>query len=42
MTIAEKILAMHDTRRRGFVKQGDTVLLDVDWIMASEIAWKVG
>ena len=42
MTMAEKILAMHDTTRRGFVKQGDTVLLDVDWIMASEIAWKVG
>jgi hypothetical protein len=41
MTCSEKIFAAHDTERRGEVKPGDMVRVDVDWIMASEISWSV-
>ena len=39
MTLSEKIFAAHDTERRGFVKPGDVVVVEVDWIMASELSW---
>jgi hypothetical protein len=39
MTLSEKIFAAHDTQRRGFVKAGDVVVVEVDWIMASELSW---
>ena len=41
MTMTEKIFAMHDVARRGWVKPGDIIQVDVDWILASEISWKV-
>ncbi|KIW26158.1 uncharacterized protein PV07_09275 [Cladophialophora immunda] len=40
MTMAEKILATHDTERRGEVQLGDTLRIDVDWVIASELSWK--
>jgi hypothetical protein len=39
MTLSEKIFAAHDTEKRGFVKPGDVVVVEVDWIMASELSW---
>jgi hypothetical protein len=39
MTLSEKIFAAHDIDRRGFVKPGDVLVVDVDWIMASELSW---
>jgi hypothetical protein len=41
MTMTEKILAMHDVSRRGFVRPGDIIQVDVDWVIASELSWKV-
>ena len=41
MTMSEKIFAAHDTTRKGEVKSGDVVRVDVDWIMASELSWRV-
>lgn len=41
MTMTEKILAMHDVSRRGFVRPGDLIQVDVDWVIASELSWKV-
>ncbi|EED15868.1 aconitase, mitochondrial, putative [Talaromyces stipitatus ATCC 10500] len=40
MTMTEKILAMHDVSRKGFVRPGDIIQVDVDWVIASELAWK--
>ncbi|KIW25229.1 uncharacterized protein PV07_08425 [Cladophialophora immunda] len=40
MTIAEKIFAMHDVSRRGFVMSGDIIQVDVDWVLASELSWQ--
>ncbi|KAJ5124316.1 uncharacterized protein N7515_008141 [Penicillium bovifimosum] len=39
MTLSEKIFASHDIARRGFVKPGDLIRVDVDWVMASEASW---
>ena len=41
MTMAEKIFAMHDISQRGSVMPGDVIQVDVDWILASELSWKV-
>ncbi len=41
MTLSEKIFAAHDIERRGELKPGDMVRVDVDWVMASEISWSV-
>jgi hypothetical protein len=41
MTMSEKIFAMHDISRQGRVQPGDVVQVDVDWILASELSWKV-
>lgn len=41
MTLSEKIFAAHDIDRKGAVKPGDVVRVNVDWIMASELSWKV-
>lgn len=41
MTMSEKILAAHDVERKGEVKPGDVIRVDVDWILASELSWKV-
>jgi homoaconitase/3-isopropylmalate dehydratase large subunit len=41
MTMAEKIFAMHDVSRRGFVKPGDIIQVDIDWVLASELSWQV-
>ena len=41
MTLAEKIFAAHDTERKGEVKPGDVIRVDVDWVMASELSWGV-
>jgi hypothetical protein len=42
MTPREKIFAAHDYAGRGDVKPGDLIVVDVDWVMASEISWHVG
>ena len=39
MTVAEKILAAHDVERRGEVKPGDVIRVDIDWVIASELSW---
>ncbi|KAH8901821.1 aconitase iron-sulfur domain-containing protein [Coniochaeta sp. PMI_546] len=39
MTVSEKILAAHDASRKGEVKTGDVIRLDVDWVIASELSW---
>lgn len=39
MTLAEKIFAAHDVERRGQVKPGDVIRVDVDWVIASELSW---
>jgi hypothetical protein len=39
MTLAEKIFAAHDVERKGQVKPGDVIRVDVDWVMASELSW---
>lgn len=41
MTLTEKILAAHDVERKGEVKPGDIIRVDVDWVMASELSWVV-
>lgn len=41
MTLSEKILAAHDVDRKGEVRPGDIIRVDVDWIMASELSWRV-
>lgn len=41
MTMSEKIFAMHDVSRRGYVKPGDIIQVDVDWVLASELSWQV-
>jgi hypothetical protein len=41
MTLSEKIFAAHDVERRGVLKPGDMVRVDVDFVMASEISWAV-
>jgi hypothetical protein len=42
MTLSEKIFAAHDIDGKGEVKPGDVVRVNIDWIMASELSWKVG
>lgn len=39
MTLSEKIFASHDIERRGWIKPGDVVVVEVDWVMASELSW---
>ena len=39
MTLSEKILAAHDVARKGEVRPGDVIRLDVDWVIASELSW---
>jgi hypothetical protein len=41
MTMTEKILAMHDVQHKGWVKPGEVVQVDVDWVIASELSWAV-
>jgi len=41
MTVTEKIFAAHDIEGKGSVRPGDVVVVNVDWIMASEASWKV-
>ena len=41
MTLSEKIFASHDMERRGVLKPGDMVRVDVDFVMASELSWQV-
>lgn len=41
MTMAEKIFAAHDASRKGWVKAGEVIQVDVDWILASELSWAV-
>ena len=41
MTMTEKIFAAHDTSRRGWVRPGDVVQVDVDWVLASELSHAV-
>ena len=41
MTLSEKIFADHDIEQRGFVRPGDLIRVDVDWVMASEASWAV-
>jgi hypothetical protein len=41
MTLSEKIFAAHDIDRKGEVKPGDVVRVNVDWVIASELSWKV-
>ncbi|KAF6834721.1 3-isopropylmalate dehydratase large subunit 2 [Colletotrichum plurivorum] len=39
MNVTEKIFALHDVTRPGWVRTGDTIRVSVDWIMASEATW---
>ncbi|KAJ3565701.1 hypothetical protein NPX13_g7408 [Xylaria arbuscula] len=39
MTMAEKVFAAHDVSRKGWVKAGEVIQVDVDWILASELSW---
>lgn len=39
MTLTEKIFAMHDVERRGFIAPGMTVSVSVDWILGSDASW---
>ncbi|KAJ2981401.1 hypothetical protein NUW58_g6697 [Xylaria curta] len=39
MTIAEKIFAAHEVSRKGWVKAGEVIQVDVDWVLASELSW---
>ncbi|TGJ79978.1 hypothetical protein E0Z10_g8784 [Xylaria hypoxylon] len=39
MTMAEKIFAAHDISQKGWVKAGEVIEVDVDWILASELSW---
>ncbi|KAF2098861.1 aconitase family protein [Rhizodiscina lignyota] len=39
MTVTEKIFAAHDVERKGEVKPGDVIRVDVDWVIASDISW---
>lgn len=41
MTLSEKIFAMHDIDRKGFVTPGELIRVDVDWVIASEASWAV-
>ena len=41
MTLGEKIFAAHDVERRGVLKPGDMVRVDVDFVIASELSWTV-
>jgi hypothetical protein len=41
MTLAEKIFAAHDVERKGSVRPGDVICVNVDWVMASELSWSV-
>lgn len=41
MTMTEKIFAMHDVSRKGYVQPGDIIQVDVDWVLASELSWAV-
>lgn len=41
MNATEKIFALHDLSRNGYVKTGDTIRVSVDWVMASEASWHV-
>lgn len=40
MTLTEKIFAAHDTAQRGYVKPGDVIQVDIDWVLASELSWQ--
>lgn len=42
MTLSEKIFAIHDVAQKGYVKVGDLIRVDVDWVIASEASWAVG
>ncbi|KAL4894255.1 hypothetical protein BDV59DRAFT_207278 [Aspergillus ambiguus] len=39
MTLSEKIFALHDTTRKGWVEPGELIRVDVDWVIASEASW---
>ncbi|KAF9874425.1 aconitase family protein [Colletotrichum karsti] len=39
MNVTEKIFALHDVDRRGWVRTGDMIRVSVDWVMASEATW---
>lgn len=41
IALSEKVFASHDVERRGVLKPGDMVRVDVDFIMASELSWGV-
>lgn len=41
MSMAEKVFAAHDVSQRGYVRPGDIIQVDVDWILASELSWQV-
>ncbi|KAF2968023.1 hypothetical protein GQX73_g5567 [Xylaria multiplex] len=39
MTMAEKVFAAHEISRKGWVRAGEVIQVDVDWILASELSW---
>ncbi len=41
MTMAEKVFAAHDVSRKGWVRAGEVIQVDVDWVLASELSWAV-
>lgn len=41
MTLSEKIFALHDISRKGWVAPSEVVRVDADWVIASEASWAV-
>jgi homoaconitase/3-isopropylmalate dehydratase large subunit len=41
MTLSEKIFATHDVEKKGVLKTGNMIRVDVDFVMASELSWTV-
>ena len=41
MTLSEKIFALHDVDRKGWVVPSEVIRVDVDWVIASEASWSV-
>ena len=41
MTLSEKIFALHDINRKGWVAPSEVIRVDVDWVIASEASWAV-
>ncbi|KAM0424542.1 hypothetical protein ACHAPT_010258 [Fusarium lateritium] len=39
MNVTEKIFALHDVSRKGWVRPGEAILVSVDWVLSSDASW---